>query len=55
MCVGVLSTHLGPDAGGGEKAGERVPNEHQFVCRHDETLSPGYEDARRLVALHAAE
>lgn len=53
--MGVFSPHLGPEVGRCEKAGERVPDEHQLVRRHDETLSPGDEDARRLVPLHAAE
>lgn len=50
-----FSTYLGPEVGRGEKAGERVPNKHQLVCRHNETLSSGDEDAGRLVPLHAAE
>lgn len=50
-----LSPYLGPEVGGGEEAGERVPDKHQLVRRHDEALPPGDEDARRLVALHAAE
>lgn len=49
------SRHLGPQVSRGKKAGQRVPDEHQLVRRHDETLAPGHEDARRLVALHAAE
>lgn len=51
----VFSTCLGPEVGRAEKAGERVPNKHQLVRRHNETLSSGDEDAGRLVPLHAAE
>lgn len=50
-----FSAYLGPEVCRGEKAGERVPNEHQLVCRHNETLPSGDEDAGRLVPLHAAE
>ena len=46
--------HLGPEVGRGEEAGQSVPYEHQLVGGHDEALSPGNEDARRLVALHTA-
>lgn len=49
------STHLSPEVGGAEEAGERVADEDQLVRRHDEALAPGHEDAGRLVALHAAE
>lgn len=48
-------THLGPEVSGGEEAGQRVPNKHQFVRRYNEALSSGHEDAGRLVPLHAAE
>lgn len=51
----LFSTYLGPEVGRGEKAGERVPNKHQFVRCHNETLSSGDKDAGRLVPLHAAE
>lgn len=47
--------YLGPEVGRGEKAGERVPDEHELVRRHDETLPSGDEDAGRLVPLDAAE
>lgn len=47
-------THLGPQVGRGQEAGQRVPDEDQLVRRHDEALPSGHEDAGRLVALHAA-
>ena len=53
--MGLSSTHLGPEVSRAEKAGQRVPDEHQLVRRHDETLPSGDENARRLVALNAAE
>lgn len=51
----VFSAYFGPQVSRGEKTGQRVPDEHQLVCRHNETLPSGDEDARRLVPLHAAE
>lgn len=55
QCAQGFSTYLGPQVSRGKKAGQRVPNEHQLVCRNNETLPSGDEDARRLVPLHAAE
>lgn len=55
LAEGLFSAYLGPEVGRAEKAGQRVADEHQLVRRHDETLPSGDEDARRLVALNAAE
>lgn len=54
-CACSYSVYLGPQVGRGKKAGQRVPDEHQLVRRHNETLASGHEDAWRLVALNAAE
>lgn len=54
-CARGFLRYLCPEVGRSEKAGERVPDKHQFVRRHDEALPSGNEDAGRLVPLHAAE
>lgn len=48
-------SYLGPEVSGAEESNKRVPNKHELVRRHNETLPPGHKNPWRLVSLNATE
>lgn len=50
-----MQTHLCPEVSGAEETSKRVSDKNKLVRRHNQTLSSGNKDPRRLVPLHATE